>query len=61
MMEKQIGMDSEMITVEELMTTNPHTLRGSDSIHDAWQIMSDKRIRHIPITDDDGHLQGLIT
>ena len=50
-----------MISVEELMTVNPHTLRETDTLHDAWQIMTDKRIRHIPITDETGHLHGLVT
>jgi len=50
-----------MITVDELMTENPYTLRDSNSIHDAWEIMTEHRIRHIPITDDDNHLLGLVT
>jgi CBS domain-containing protein len=50
-----------MITVDEMMTANPHTLRESDSLHDAWHVMTEKRIRHIPITDDAGHLKGLVT
>jgi CBS domain-containing protein len=50
-----------MVTVEELMTSNPHTLREHDTLFDAWKIMSEKHIRHIPITDDEGHLKGLVT
>ncbi len=50
-----------MITVDEMMTANPHSLRETDSLHDAWKIMTEKRIRHIPVTDDDGHLLGLVT
>ena len=50
-----------MISVEELMTANPHTLREDSTLHDAWQIMTDKQIRHIPVTDDTGHLHGLVT
>lgn len=50
-----------MITVEEFMTTEPRTLRETDSIDDARKIMTDRHIRHIPVTDDDNHLVGLVT
>lgn len=50
-----------MITVDELMTPNPHTLSRDDSLHDAWDIMTTKRIRHIPIIDKDNHVLGLVT
>jgi CBS domain-containing membrane protein len=50
-----------MINVEELMTANPHTLREEDTLFDAWKIMSEHQIRHIPITGEDGHLKGLVT
>lgn len=53
--------DKQMITIEEFMTSEPYTLREADSINDAWEIMIGKNIRHIPITDDDGHVLGLIT
>ena len=50
-----------MITVEEFMTSELSTLRESDSIEDARRIMTEKHIRHIPITDGDRHLIGLVT
>ena len=50
-----------MIGVDEMMTPDPYTLRESDSLHDAWRVMTEKRIRHIPVTDDAGHLLGLVT
>ena len=53
--------DKQMITIEEFMTPDPYTLRESDSINDAWEIMIGKHVRHIPITDEDGHLLGLVT
>ena len=42
-----------MITIDELMTDNPYTLRPTDSLNAARQLMTEKHIRHIPITDDD--------
>ncbi|MBT8127235.1 MAG: CBS domain-containing protein [Gammaproteobacteria bacterium] len=50
-----------MITVEEFMTTEPWTLHETDSIDDAREIMTDRHIRHIPVTDGDNHLVGLVT
>jgi CBS domain-containing protein len=50
-----------MITIEEFMTSEPYTLRETDSINDAWEIMIGKHIRHIPITDDNNHVLGLVT
>lgn len=50
-----------MITVNEFMTTEPCTLRDTDSINDARQIMTEKHIRHIPVTDGNNHVLGLVT
>jgi predicted transcriptional regulator len=53
--------DKQMITIEDFMTPEPYTLRQSDSINDAWEVMIGKHVRHIPITDDDNHVLGLVT
>ena len=53
--------EKQMITIEEFMTPDPYTLRETDSINDAWEIMIGKHVRHIPITDDDDHVLGLVT
>jgi CBS domain-containing membrane protein len=53
--------DKQMITIEEFMTPEPYTLRESDSINDAWEIMIGKHVRHIPVTDKENHLLGLVT
>ena len=50
-----------MITIDELMTSNPFTLQESNTLDDARNIMTEKHIRHIPITNDDNHLLGLVT
>jgi CBS domain-containing protein len=50
-----------MITIDELMTADPHTLTENDTIQDARAIMTEKHIRHIPITDNDMHVLGLVT
>ena len=50
-----------MITIEEFMTPDPCTMLETDSINDAWQIMTEKHIRHIPITDSDNKVLGIVT
>ena len=50
-----------MFTIDEFMTPEPYTLSESHSIDDARRVMTEKHIRHIPITDDDNHLLGLVT
>lgn len=50
-----------MITIDEFMTPEPYTLRETDSIDDARKVMTEKHIRHIPVTDSDNHLLGLVT
>lgn len=50
-----------MITIDEFMTSEPYTLRETDSLNDARQVMTEKHLRHIPITDNDNHLLGLVT
>ena len=50
-----------MITIDEFMTTDPCTLRDTDTINEARQIMTEKHIRHIPIIDSDNHMLGLVT
>ena len=53
--------DNKMITIEEFMTSEPYTLRETDSINDACEVMIGKHIRHIPVVDDQNHVLGLVT
>ncbi len=50
-----------MIAIDEFMTAEPYTLRETNSLSDARKIMTERHIRHIPITDDEKHLLGLVT
>jgi acetoin utilization protein AcuB len=49
------------VIVEEIMKTAVTVLSKEDTIADAIRIMNEKRIRHLPITDEAGRLQGLVT
>jgi len=50
-----------MITVDEIMTTDPRTLRQTQTLADARELMTTLNIRHIPIVDEDGALTGLVS
>lgn len=50
-----------MMTVDEIMTTDVHTLGASNTIADARAVMTKEHVRHIPIVDDHGRLIGLVT
>lgn len=50
-----------MLTVDELMITELYTLREDESVHRAHELMSDHKIRHIPVLDHHEHLVGLLT
>jgi CBS domain-containing protein len=46
--------------VEKVMTTNPTTLKASDSVADAIRLMNQGRYRHLPLVDESGRLVGVL-
>jgi CBS domain-containing membrane protein len=50
-----------MITVKELMNRELYTLKPTDTLHQARDLMLKKQIRHIPIVDKAGQFVGLLT
>lgn len=46
--------------VEEIMIKNVLSLQPTDTIEDAINLMKTKKIRHLPIVDQDNHLIGLV-
>ena len=50
-----------MITVDEIMTTELHTLPATATLAQAIRVMAEESIRHIPIMDAEGRLEGLVT
>ncbi len=50
-----------MITIDEIMTTKPHTLSEKHSMQDAIRLMAEKHIRHIPVVNAESELVGLVT
>jgi CBS domain-containing membrane protein len=50
-----------MITVDDIMTTELHTLLDSDCIFEARRLMTEQRIRHVPVVNEAGQFVGLLT
>ena len=47
-------------SVESIMTTDVHVCEPNDSLDDLMRLMTDKRIRHVPVVVD-GQLRGLVS
>jgi CBS domain-containing protein len=55
-----LGRGSRETAVAEIMTTNLKTVAPNDSVQDCMQIMTDNRIRHLPVMEET-KLTGLIS
>jgi acetoin utilization protein AcuB len=49
------------IRVMDRLTTPVMTVHGDASVEDAWQLMMDRRIRHLPVIDDEDRLVGIVS
>ncbi|CCQ09962.1 CBS domain protein [Pseudoalteromonas luteoviolacea B = ATCC 29581] len=47
--------------VSDLMTPDPLCISQSDNLKMAHDLMREKNIRHIPVIDEAGQLQGMLT
>jgi CBS domain-containing protein len=47
--------------VEQVMSTNIAYVRPDTQLEDVGAIMKERRIRHLPVCDDRGRLQGLVS
>ncbi|MBG0789229.1 MAG: CBS domain-containing protein [Desulfovibrionaceae bacterium] len=50
-----------MLKVKDIMSTPVFSLKETDSLHNARELMSLQRIRHIPIVTLDNEFTGLVT
>lgn len=50
-----------MLSVAEIMTTQPYTLGPDDTLAQARELMSQHHIRHIPIVTGDNCLVGIVS
>jgi CBS domain-containing protein len=47
--------------VSEVMTADVETCRPGDSVHTLMSTMTNQRIRHLPVVNDDGLLEGIVS
>ena len=47
--------------VSQIMTEDVHTCVLDDSIEDLMVLMTDERIRHVPVVNNDGALAGIVS
>jgi CBS domain-containing protein len=47
--------------VSEVMTADVQTCRAKDSVQSLMEIMTEQRIRHLPVVDDRGSLTGIVS
>jgi acetoin utilization protein AcuB len=49
-----------MIAVD-IMTVNPRTIRSTDSLGQALEVLQSLEVRHLPVVDELGHLVGMLS
>lgn len=53
--------DLETMTVGSVMSTNVVTCAAGDGVDRLMALMTERRIRHLPVVDDHGHLAGIVS
>jgi len=54
------GVATLTLQVQEIMTREVHTCRPGDGIEDLMRVMTERRIRHVPVVVD-GRLKGIVS
>jgi CBS domain-containing protein len=49
------------LTVGEIATKNVVTCKPEDEIHEALQVMADKQVRRLPVVNEEGIPQGILS
>lgn len=55
------GRDSASTTVADIMTSDLYTVHPEQSVSDCMELMTEHRIRHLPVVDDAGKLVGVVS
>lgn len=58
---KLLERGSKETRVSEIMTTEIRTVGSASTVADCMELMTEYRIRHLPVLDDEGHLAGMIS
>ena len=49
------------ISVEEVMTGKVYAVKPEDDIHQALQTMQEHKVRHLPVVNPEGELEGILS
>jgi CBS domain-containing protein len=55
------GRASKTTSVSDIMSSPARTVNSDTSVDDAMRLMTEHRIRHLPVTDGDGKVAGVIS
>jgi CBS domain-containing protein len=55
------GTDFLTGPVSEIMTADVQTCTAQDSVQSLMTIMTERRIRHLPVVDDHGRMTGIVS
>jgi CBS domain-containing protein len=55
------GLSTLETKVAKVMTPDPHAAPLEMEASDAFEFMTDKHFRHLPITDKDGKIRGMLS
>jgi CBS domain-containing protein len=56
-----LGKTSNETLVNEIMSPNVFTIHVDQTVEEAMEIMTNRHIRHLPVTDDNGKVAGVIS
>jgi CBS domain-containing protein len=54
------GRSSKQAAVSEIMA-EPVTISQDDTVEDAMRLMTERRVRHLPVIDGTGHVAGIVS
>jgi CBS domain-containing protein len=55
------GRSSKDTFIREIMTPSPRTIQCDTSVEEAMRIMTENRIRHLPVINSEGHVAGVLS
>lgn len=55
------ALESNDTPVGQIMTTVVHTVVPTATVAECMQLMTNERVRHLPVVDDDGRLVGVVS
>jgi CBS domain-containing protein len=55
------GTDAVPLPASKLMTRVLHTVTPRTKVTEALELMTDRRVRHLPVIEEDGSLAGMVS